>query len=286
MNWQIYAIIGTIALSLAYLIEKKSLIKEHALQFVTIHAIFSVILSIFFFPQVNIKIAPYLFLIIYISSLGWTFAGWYLAKAIRHMQLSSTTPLLNVTPGIVAILAFIFLRDVLSIKQMFGMGLLIVGTYVLETHSKKSLLLPFKAMFKSKYTGYVIMSILIASITAILDKYILNYMNAFTFIFIIQIFMLLNLLFIMHKHYGGLVSIKHGLKKAGVWIFMLSLLIVFKRLLFAHAISLTNVSLVIAIAHTSSLFTVIVGGELFHEKNLTKKVIATIIMVIGVFLIV
>lgn len=287
MNWLIYALLGTIALSVAFVIEKKSLIKDHPLQFVTILAIFSVIISIFFLPQVNLtSLTKILLLITYISSLGWAFAGWYLAKAIRHMQLSSTTPLLNITPGIVAILAFIFLRDIITIRQIGGIGLLIIGTYVLETYDMDNLLRPFKELFKHKYTKYILVSILIASSTAVLDKYILGFLDAFTFIFVIQICVLFNLLLLMYFFQKGLKPIKIGLKKAGFLIFIVAVLSVSKRILIAQAISMTHVSLVIAIMHLSTLFTVILGGQLFHEKNINRKIIASIIMLAGVFLIV
>ncbi len=287
MNWLIYALIGTIALSLGFIIQKKSLMKEHPLQFVTILAIFSVIISIFFFPQVNLtSISKTLLLFLYISSLGWAFSGWYLAKAIRHMQLSSTTPLLNLTPAIVAILAFIFLKDIITIKQISGIGLLIIGTYVLETHENKDMFYPFKVLFKSKHTKYILLSILIGASTAILDKFILNFITAFTLIFVIQIFILINFLILMCFFQGGLKPIKIGLKKAGIWIFLLAVLVVSKRILLAEAISLTHVSLVIAISQLSILFTIIIGGQLFHEKHLKRKIIASVVMLAGVFLII
>lgn len=286
MNWLIYALIGTLATSLAFLVEKKSLIKDHPLQFVTILSIFSVILSIFFYSQVNLNFPKSLLWVIYLNSIGWCFAGWYLAKAIRHTQLSSTTPLLNLTPAIIAILAFIFLRDVITTKQIFGISLLIVGTYILETHNKKNLFAPFKSLIKSKYSKYILSSIMIAAITAVLDKYILNFMTSFTYIFIIQIFMLINFLILMCYFQGGLKPIKIGLKNAGFWIFLLAVLTVSKRILIVEAISLTHVSLVVAIVHLSTLFTVILGGQIFHEKNLKRKIIASLIMLAGVYLIV
>ncbi|MFH1589978.1 MAG: hypothetical protein ABIB43_05410 [archaeon] len=42
------------------------------------------------------------------------------------------------------------------------------------------------------------------------------------------------------------------------------------------------ISLIIPIKRTSSLFTTLIGGKLFHEKNLLIKILASIIMIWGV----
>ena len=284
MIWQIYAFLGALTLSLIYIIEKKILFREHPLNFCTILALFSVITSFVLFPYINLNIDKSLFVIIYISSIGWTFSGWYLAKAMHHMQLSHSTPLLNFTPAVVVILAFIFLRDLLSLKQFFGIGLLVIGAYVLETHKRKDLFHPFRSLLKSKYGSYIILSIMISAVSSILDKFILGFIGSLTYIFTIQIFILINFIALTYIFEGGLTPTKLGIKKIGLWVLLLAILTVSRRVLTAEAISLTHVGLVIAILYTSTLITVIFGGKLFHEKHLLKKTLAVIIMLAGVFL--
>jgi len=53
------------------------------------------------------------------------------------------------------------------------------------------------------------------------------------------------------------------------------------RLSQIYAVSLANVGLVINIKRLSVLFAVFFGRELFHENNLKRKILATIIMLIG-----
>ena len=286
MIWQIYAFLGALTLALAYIIEKKVLFKEHPLNFCTILALFSVILSFILFPFINLDINKSLLIIIYISSIGWAFSGWYLAKAMHHMQVSHLTPLLNFTPAIVAVLAFIFLRDVLSLNQFLGIGLLVIGAYVLETHNRKDLFHPFRSLFRLNRGKYIILSIMISAASSILDKLILGFIDSFTYIFIIQLFILINFIALTYIFEGGLTPTRIGIKKIGLWVLLLAILTVSRRVLTAEAISLTHVGLVIAILYTSTLITVIFGGKLFHEKHLLKKTIAVIIMLAGVFLII
>ncbi len=284
MTWQLYAFLGAFALALAYIIEKKVLFKEHPLNFCTILALFSVILSFILLPFINLNIDKSLLTIIYISSIGWAFSGWYLAKAMHHMQVSHLTPLLNFTPAIVAVLAFIFLRDMLSLNQFLGIGLLVIGAYVLETHNRKDLFHPFRSLFKLERGKYIILSIMISAASSILDKFILGFIDSFTYIFVIQLFILINFIALTYIFEGGLAPTKLGIKKIGLWVLLLAVLTVSSRVLTAEAISLTHVGLVIAILYTSTLITVIFGGKLFHEKHLLKKTLAVIIMLAGVFL--
>ena len=49
------------------------------------------------------------------------------------MQISEVAPLFNLTPGFLAILAFLFLGEILTRYQVGGLILLMLGSYVLET---------------------------------------------------------------------------------------------------------------------------------------------------------
>ena len=53
-----------------------------------------------------------------------------------------------------------------------------------------------------------------------------------------------------------------------------------------QAIQLAFAGLVIAVKRMSAFFVVLIGGELFHEKNLLRKSIACLIMLAGAGLIV
>jgi len=58
------------------------------------------------------------------------------------------------------------------------------------------------------------------------------------------------------------------------------------RLAQMQAIQLAYAGLVIAIKRMSAFFVVLIGGEIFHEKNLLRKSIACLIMIGGAALIV
>lgn len=46
------------------------------------------------------------------------------------------------------------------------------------------------------------------------------------------------------------------------------------------------VSLIVPIRRVSSIFVILAGGEIFHEKSIIEKILSCIIMLVGAYLIV
>ena len=61
----------------------------------------------------------------------------------------------------------------------------------------------------------------------------------------------------------------------------ISLLTVTSRMLYIISVQGATLALALAVKRTSTLFTTVVGGELFHEKNLRRKVIAASVIILG-----
>ena len=72
----------------------------------------------------------------------------------------------------------------------------------------------------------------------------------------------------------------------GKWLFLTAFFAVIGYMSFYKAVSMQLISLVYPLLKINSLFSTIIGGELFHEHKLVLKSIATVIMLIGGYLIV
>jgi len=86
--------------------------------------------------------------------------------------------------------------------------------------------------------------------------------------------------------HDGFQGIKRGLKNSGWWILLVAVFTLGYRVAQAEAVSIAYVALVGAIKRSSALFSTIIGGELFQEKNLFRKSVACLIIVVGVLIIV
>ena len=289
MEWYYFSFIAAILSALAAIIEKKVLFKEKALSFTVILSIFNLILaSIFFFFVDFSKISLMILVIVFFKSILNAFAFLCVMYAIKNLELSDALPLLVITPGLVAIFALIFLQESLKITEWFGLILLTLGLYVLQIKGT-SIILSIKKLIKSRGHKYVLVALVLFTITTLLDRIILNrfkldpaaymgFQHLFFAIIFIVIFFLFN---------AKIQDLKKTLKQSWPLIFILALTTIGYRFFEIMAIKLTNaVALSLAIKRISVFFVVVIGGSLFKEHNLLRKAIATAMLILGVILII
>lgn len=289
MEWYIFALISALLVSAQSILEKKSLYRTHSLDLATALSIFNFIFILLLFNKVNFNLSFNTISLIYIASLVSTFAFWFAAKAIHHFNITTSISLLALSPAITVILAFFFLNESLTYFQFFGIGLMVLGTYVLKIEKNIPSLDPFRKIIKSRYGVYILLALIFYGISSLYDKFILSSANVspITYIFYLHFFTMINFIILMNLLHDGLKGIVSCTKKVGLnIIIILSLLITASRVSYAYAVPLAYISLVYAIVKSSSFFTTIIGGEIFHEKRIIKKSIASLIILIGVYLII
>ena len=285
MQWYIFAILAAVLTAASTIVEKKTLLKEHAMEFSTVLAVFNFFIALVLLPYINLNFSLNMLALIYIASVLATIAFLFVAKAVRHMDISVVSPLLNFSPAVVAVLAFFILGERITYLQLFGILLLIMGSFVLEAenHNTKKI---FTKKFKSNYFYYTFLALMLYGFCSILDKFILRTVSPLTYIPVIHFFIAINFIILICIFHNGFEGIKHGIKSAGKWVFLVAILVTGYRLSQAQAVSMTYVSLVIPIKRMSAFFATLVGGKIFHEKNLAKRVLACVIMLVGAFLVI
>jgi len=203
-------------------------------------------------------------------------------------HISGALPLLVLTPGFVALFAFLFGLEMLSILQISGMLLLLVGTYLLEMKPKQALTEPFKIFSKSANYHYIGFAILLFTASSILDKILLGkykmppdafmaFQQVFYGIVITTVYLFSNKI-----KRNPLNSFD---KKIWFWIIIISVLTMGYRYTQIKAIKIAPVSLVLSVKRISVFIAVIIGGKMFNDKNLFRKALATAIMVAGAIMI-
>ncbi len=287
MVWYIFALGSAIFSTLAALTEKKTLIKVHAMEFSCALAILNFLFTLPLIFLADFNIPLFVLAVMYGSSIIATIAFLFIAKAVRHMDISVVSPLLNLNPAILATLAYFILGERISHTQIAGILLIMTGAYVIEINwQKHGIFEPVKAMFSSRHTRYILLSCTLYAICSICDKFVLNYVTPYTYILVMHLFIAINFIVLINLFYGGFKDISIGFRHAGKSIFLIALFTITYRLLQAWAVSLTLVSLVIPIKRLSTLFSTLAGGKIFHEKGTKKRVIACIIMLVGAYLII
>jgi len=295
MEWYVIALASAIFTGIASITEKKTLFKEHAMEYGAVFSLFAFILSIPFAFFADFSFPPQYWLVLAGVGVVDTIAFLYVTKAIRHMELSEASPLLTISPALAAIFAFLFLGEFLAPQRVVGVGLIIVGAYFLEFRNvkkKRKLLYPFRVMFTSKYIHYIAIGLLLYAVSGVVARYLLatskTPMDKYAYLFLLHLFIALTFLVFIHAFHDGWRGIQHGVHRAGKWIFLTSLLLFSSRafLIAALTIPTAKLALILAIKRLSSLFATVVGGEIFHDSHLPKKIIGCVIMVAGALLVV
>jgi drug/metabolite transporter (DMT)-like permease len=288
IGWWILALISALFSGSAAIIEKKILFKEKALSFTALLALFNLILALpfFFFVDFSVLTTTGILVLFFKSILG-AIAFLCVMQGIKDLELSSALPLLVLTPGLVAFFAFIFLGEALKGIEIIGMVFLLIGTYVLQLKKKQKILDPFKAFFKAKGYYYIITALVLFTITSVLDKALLskfkvpvNAFMGFQHLFFAIIFFVLLLVLRKEKEFPQVI------KNSWSWILLLSGVTIVYRYTQILAVKVSPVALVLSLKRISVFFAVLIGGRLFKEHNLLKKVIATALMVLGAVLVI
>ena len=289
MTWLTFAILTALLGSLASLYEKRVLRTLHSIDFsAAIAFVAALITSPVLFTASWEHISPNILLMCFGLSFVSAMAFLSVTRGIRHMEISLSSPLFLLGPLITTVLAFVILGELVTKIQMLGMLVILLGTYVLETTRTLYPREFFKNIWGNIYSRHILLGLFLYGFSSVGDRFILKQMGVSPVLYtaIIQFFIAIQFLFLTWYYRGSPVASMNFVKENWVGILVLALLTVGYRITQGYAVSLAvAVGLVIAIKRSSSLFTTIIGGELFHDQGILRKSLACVVMIGGVYLI-
>ncbi len=288
MSWFTFAILSAFTASLASIIEKRTLRDVHAIDFSVAIAFVSAIASapVLFVSDWSTLTPVILGVIVFVSAFA-TFAFIGVTRGIRHLDISTSSSLFLLGPFISTFLAFVLLGETLSAPQFGGIILLAIGLYVLETRHLSRFREFWRNTTGDRYTRYIVYGLVLYGFCAIGDRIALGYRHFDAMFYTALVQAALAFWFsLVALHYRGSVRvpIRAALPHWRTFL-LIGLLTTSYRYLQAEATALAAIGLVIAVKRSSSLFTTVIGGELFRERDLIRKSLACAIMIGGVYLI-
>ncbi|MBD3354615.1 EamA family transporter [Candidatus Woesearchaeota archaeon] len=287
VQWWVYAV-GSALFSTAFsLSRKRALLKMHSMNLESTRTLAIAFFCIFLIPFINLNIEPGVFFLIYGTSVLSTIGILFASKALRHEAVSLIAPLSNLRPGIVAVLAFLFLGEILNTRKIIGIGVLVLAAYLLESdHHFSDFIAPIKHLMRDKYSKFFLFAIGLFGALSVLNKYLVsNYVDIFTLYFLTWIFIAINFNLAHSWRYGFKDTI-NCFKELSYLPILIGGLSMIMNLLYLKAISITYVSLVSPIVMLSTLFIVFIGGNFFHEKYIYFRFFVSILMIAGAYLII
>ena len=289
MTWFTYAVLGAFLTSLSFILEKKTLERVHSIDFAAALAFCAGLITLpVLFTSSWERMSFGILMLIFGGSLLAALAFVEVTKGVRHMEISTSSPLFLTGPMITTILAFIFLGEKLATVQLLGMLLLLIGTYVLETKHFFRLSEFTHNLLGDKYTRLIMLGLLLYGFSSLVDRVVLARWGVAPMLYVAltQLFIAFHFLVLTLFHRNSIAPSLSIIRTQWKSILLIAILTCGYRIMNAHAQALAAVGLVAAVKRSSSLFTTIIGGELFHDKNLLRKSFACLIMIAGVYLIV
>lgn len=289
MTWFAIALLSAFLSAFAAITQKKVLFNIGALEFSFLLSLMNLLFSIPFFFFIDYgTINSYNLTILFIKSVIGVGAFLCVMLSLKNLEISNALPLLALTPGFIAVFAFIFLGESLKLQEVIGLAVLIVGTYLLESQKVKEIFYPFSVFLRSKYHRFVILALLLFTASSILDKLLLVKLKlspvsltAFQHIYFAILF---SVIYFIFKKKNEPVT-NHISKANFSWIALISILTIGYRFTQVAAIGMASVALVLAVKRTSVFWATIVGGKIFSDKDLLKRSIAAILILAGAILI-
>lgn len=205
----------------------------------------------------------------FLGALG----NYFIIKALSLGDLSAIAPINSYKPLVAMGFGFLYLREIPNINAIFGIMLIIFGTYFVlwsksETKINKIAIL------------YRVLALVFSGTEAIFIKKIIllsNITNAF-FLWVFSGLIFSFLFVLISRHKPKIKSLKYqSLLVLAVGIMQYSTNYVFAKM---------NVSYALALFQLSTILSVFLGVNLFKEENFKEKLVGSVIMVIGAVIII
>ncbi|KAF0153486.1 MAG: hypothetical protein FD143_18 [Ignavibacteria bacterium] len=205
-------------------------------------------------------------------------------RAISKGDISTVMPMLSFTPLVLLITSPLTIGEFPSTIGLFGILLVVSGSYLLNLDLKKmNPLEPFKAILKNKGTRYMLVVAILWGVSGVFDKISINNSSVLQHISFLNIlvFVSMTVIVVSRKKFD-----LPKMKECKADLFLVSLFTTGSYLFHYIAMSMTLVAYVVSIKRISGVFAVLLGVYFFNEPNIRQRLFGSIVMFIGVLLIV
>ena len=228
------------------------------------------ILCLLFIPYIFINYTNELIINFLAMGILGALGNYFIIKALSIGELSSLAPINSYKPIVAMIIAFFYLNEIPSLCSILGIFLIIIGTYILH----------YKKQSNLQAVLYRVTALIFSGTEAVFIKKIILITNVPTSFVLWAI--------------SGLIFASIGLFmskiKPNVPQFKTLLLLILSVTIMQYStnyvFSKMNVSYALALFQLSTLLSIFLGVNIFKEKGLIKKLIASLIMIVGAIVII
>ncbi|HTV74878.1 MAG TPA: hypothetical protein VME66_14365 [Candidatus Acidoferrales bacterium] len=207
---------------------------------------------------------------------------WLHLRSYQLSPISSTYPLIALTPIFLIPASFFFFGQTPTLVQFLGIVLLVAGTFGLHTNLLSAgWLAPFKAVFTDRGSRYMLGVAVIFTLTNPIEKQIVGmsgpWLEAFAYASAMVImFIFLN--YVLKQDMGAVFAV---VRHAPVLIVFLALFDAGALVTQYMAQALLPVYVTVSIKRGGIILIVLLGWLVFKEKGVARKVLGCGVMLLG-----
>jgi drug/metabolite transporter (DMT)-like permease len=291
MIWGLMGIAASFLENLSVSVEKKTLLKEHAMEFSASLVIFAMLFTtpLWFFSNPEAVSLGSVGMIC-VAGLLLALSTLFFAKALRHMATPYTNPFLALVPILVALFADAFVDESLTLFQWLAVFIISAGVYLLYAYEHKHIFDPIIKAIHIPHLKYVLMAIILYSFGAVLDKKIIKFYHVAVWSYLPMLFFFAGvfLIIIMIMFHDGFHGIGNGMRNNTRSLSILALLMVLSKgaLVFALTLPGVLVSVLYSVKQVALLFSAAASGDLLHKDHVLRKMLACLLIIAGAALLV
>lgn len=218
-----------------------------------------------------------------IQSLIIVIASILYFKAIEVSDLSLTIPMLTFTPLFLLVTSPLMLGEFPNPLGLWGILLIVVGSYVLNiTQWHKGYLAPLRMLVSEKGPRYMLMVALLYSVGANVDKIGVRHSSPLAWAAALNTVLTIALGLIMLRRSS---HVSQRIKAGWKYLVLLGTANAFALIANMTAIELTLVPYLIAIKRLSVFITLLLGFVIFKEKGFRERFVGALLMILGAVMI-
>jgi drug/metabolite transporter (DMT)-like permease len=232
-----------------------------------------------FMPPVGI----YFFYLILDSSLIAINVVLY-NRAVQVSPLSLTIPFLAFTPVFLLGTGYVILGEIPTLLKCEGILFVVLGSLLMHRRSfLKGFFEPFRVVFRERGSRYMLAVSLLFSITNPVDKKLVQLSDAYTYSWAYA--MMSVLIFGVPILYRRAKQTTDHAPVRKKWIAITGFTDSLTLLLQLTTLKFTDVVICIALKRAGIILTVIAGWLIFREKDITDRLIAAAVMLVGALMV-
>jgi transporter family protein len=286
LQWYYLALLSSVILGLYTIVEKVALKREHATAFSSAFSFVAAILALPFLVFADFSgITALQYALIFVNGIVIALTYLMAARVYRHGSLSTASAAFSSLPSVfVVILAFSFLGERLTWLQYLSVIVIVLVTYSLLFDRRRA-----DQFDGNKYRTMVVTRSFLVAVQALLAKYLLSVanVNVFALFVLSEIFVAVDFAVFISVKYNGVKEILGVVRQYSLPILAMALLTLGYGLTYYLSLLGAPVSLVTPVRNTVyAVITVLIGGLLFKEDDMRRKVALCAVLLIFAYLLI